>query len=75
MVTGERLTSTGPLQAGADPHGRLGHSPETNDAPCAPTLSADEPEDLRSIERAVAGHVGDAPQSDDLTIVYVAADR
>jgi serine phosphatase RsbU (regulator of sigma subunit) len=40
---------------------------------CAPELSADEPEDLKIIERAVAAHVGSAPQSDDLTIVYLSA--
>ena len=42
-------------------------------SPCEPGPSSDEPEDLKSIERAVQNHVGDAPQSDDLTIVYVAA--
>jgi sigma-B regulation protein RsbU (phosphoserine phosphatase) len=52
---------------------KFGHATESSESPCAPSLSADEPEDLKSIERAVAGHVGDAPQSDDLTIVYIAA--
>lgn len=42
-------------------------------SPCAPECSADDPEDLKRIERAVAEHVGSAPQSDDLTIVYLAA--
>lgn len=32
-----------------------------------------EPDDMMEIERAVSDHVGDAPQSDDLTIVYLAA--
>ena len=42
-------------------------------SPCGPELSPDEPEDLLTMERAVADHVGKAPQSDDLTIVYLAA--
>lgn len=44
-----------------------------NKSPCEPGPSTEEPEDLKSIERAVQTHVGDAPQSDDLTIVYVGA--
>lgn len=40
---------------------------------CAPGPCVDEPEDLKNIERAVALHVGSAPQSDDLTIVYLSA--
>ncbi len=78
-VTGRPATSTGPRSA-ADrvPHSaaadKFGHAEARDEDPCAPGLSFDEPEDLKSIERAVAGHVGDAPQSDDLTIVYVAAD-
>lgn len=45
----------------------------TQNPACAPDLSEDEPEDLKTMERAVQNHVGDAPQSDDLTIVYLAA--
>lgn len=33
----------------------------------------DEPDEMRHLEEAVSLHVGDAPQSDDLTIVYLAA--
>ena len=78
-VTGHKSSSTGP-RSSADRAAqkvsdeKFGHAMPCNDDPCAPSLSVDEPEDLKSIERAVAGHVGDAPQSDDLTIVYVAAD-
>lgn len=39
----------------------------------APVIVVPEPEDLLTMERAVADHVGKAPQSDDLTIVYLAA--
>jgi sigma-B regulation protein RsbU (phosphoserine phosphatase) len=42
-------------------------------APCAPELTEDDPEDLKSIEFAVHTHVGNEPQSDDLTIVYIGA--
>jgi hypothetical protein len=45
----------------------------TGSSPCAPEASENEPEDLKIIERAVAAHVGAAPQSDDLTIVYLSA--
>jgi phosphoserine phosphatase RsbU/P len=41
--------------------------------PCDPAPSATEPEDLRTLDVAVHEHVGDAPQSDDLTIVYLSA--
>jgi sigma-B regulation protein RsbU (phosphoserine phosphatase) len=41
--------------------------------PCDPSPSAIEPEDLRTLDVAVHEHVGDAPQSDDLTIVYLSA--
>jgi sigma-B regulation protein RsbU (phosphoserine phosphatase) len=33
----------------------------------------EDPEDLKTMERAVQSHVNGAPQSDDLTIVYLAA--
>jgi sigma-B regulation protein RsbU (phosphoserine phosphatase) len=52
---------------------KFGFKESEMDSPCAPSISIDEPEDLKSIERAVHDHVGDAPQSDDLTIVYLAA--
>ena len=42
-------------------------------SPCAPDCSPADPEDLKRLEYAVAQHVGSAPQSDDLTIVYLAA--
>lgn len=44
-----------------------------NESPCSPESSPVDPDDLKSIEQAVHEHVGDAPQSDDLTIVYLAA--
>lgn len=45
----------------------------SKNSPCAPDASVDEPEDMITIERAIQSHVGDAEQSDDLTIVYLAA--
>jgi sigma-B regulation protein RsbU (phosphoserine phosphatase) len=42
-------------------------------APCAPDLSHEDPEDLKVMEHAVHCHVGNEPQSDDLTIVYISA--
>ncbi len=41
-------------------------------AGCAPTIAQDSSE-MKHLEAAVQEHVGDAPQSDDLTIVYLAA--
>lgn len=38
-----------------------------------PDSGPEDPVELQTIERAVANHVGDAPQSDDLTIVYLSA--
>lgn len=38
-----------------------------------PDIASDEPEDLISMERAVEDHVAGAPQSDDLTMVFLAA--
>ncbi len=38
-----------------------------------PDPSPDEPEDLISMERAVEDHVAGAPQSDDLTMVFLVA--
>jgi serine phosphatase RsbU (regulator of sigma subunit) len=40
---------------------------------CEPDNTVEEPEDMKTIEMAIQSHVGDAPQSDDLTIVYLAA--
>ncbi len=40
---------------------------------CAPELSAEDPDDLKWMELAVRSHVAGAPQSDDLTIVYLSA--
>lgn len=45
----------------------------SKNSPCAPDVSEDAPEDMKTIELAIQSHVGDAPQSDDLTIVYLAA--
>ena len=42
-------------------------------SPCGPNIAPDEPEDLLSMERAVEDHVAGAPQSDDLTMVFLAA--
>lgn len=42
-------------------------------SPCGPGIAPDEPEDLVSMERAVEDHVAGAPQSDDLTMVFLAA--
>ena len=42
-------------------------------SPCGPDIAQDEPEDLVSMERAVEDHVAGAPQSDDLTMVFLAA--
>jgi sigma-B regulation protein RsbU (phosphoserine phosphatase) len=41
--------------------------------PCAAELSVEDPDDLKSMEHAVHLHVGNEPQSDDLTIVYIGA--
>ncbi len=41
--------------------------------PCAPELTSEDPDDLKWMELAVESHVGGAPQSDDLTIVYFSA--
>ncbi len=40
---------------------------------CAPELSDEDPDDLKWMELAVRSHVAGAPQSDDLTIVYLSA--
>lgn len=49
-------------------------NPETaRNLPFDPLLSSDDADDLKSIEIAVQGHVGNEPQSDDLTIVYLTA--
>ncbi len=45
----------------------------TETSVCAPDLAPDSPDDLIELEDAVATHVGDAEQSDDLTMVYLAA--
>ena len=39
---------------------------------CAPELSSEDPDVLKWMDMAVRTHVGKAPQSDDLTIVYLA---
>lgn len=44
-----------------------------NGESCASNYAEDEPEDLKTIERAVQNHVAGAPPSDDLTIVYLSA--
>ena len=41
-------------------------------AGCQPSVATDASE-MKHLEAAVQSHVGDAPQSDDLTIVYLAA--
>ena len=41
-------------------------------AGCSPSVAQDNSE-MKHLEAAVQDHVGDAPQSDDLTIVYLAA--
>ena len=41
-------------------------------AGCSPSVAQDSSE-MKHLEAAVQHHVGDAPQSDDLTIVYLAA--
>ena len=41
-------------------------------AGCNPSV-ADDSSEMKHLEAAVQNHVGDAPQSDDLTIVYLAA--
>ena len=48
-------------------HGIFGDS-----AGCAPAVE-EEISEMKHLEAAVEEHVGDAPQSDDLTIVYLAA--
>ncbi len=45
--------------------------PFANGVNCDPRYH--EPDSMRHLEDAVSLHVGDAPQSDDLTIVYLAA--
>jgi hypothetical protein len=42
-------------------------------SPCDPEPAVADPEDLRSLDVAVHRHVGNEPQSDDLTIVYLSA--
>ena len=41
--------------------------------PPAPDAPLEDPDDLREMEHAVHLHVGNEPQSDDLTIVYIEA--
>lgn len=41
--------------------------------PCDSDLSVEDPDDLKSLDHAVHLHVGNEPQSDDLTIVYIGA--
>jgi sigma-B regulation protein RsbU (phosphoserine phosphatase) len=77
-IIGAGRTSTGPrsnsLSGSSRDDQQFGRSEERCEDPGAPGLSVDEPEDLKSIERAVEAHVDGAPQSDDLTLVYVCAD-
>ncbi len=44
-----------------------------SEVPCPPPHMPNEPDDLVSMERAVENHVDGAPQSDDLTMVFLAA--
>ena len=46
---------------------------DPNASPCGPELSVYDPEDLQAMDCAVRLHVGNADQSDDLTIVYLSA--
>lgn len=59
-------TSANGTANGVPPLGPLG------EVGCDPEPS-DEPEEMRHLEEMVLNHVGDAPQSDDLTIVYLVA--
>ncbi len=62
-----------PVTAHAVSATESGAQPMALVSPCAPECSPSDPEDLKRMEYAVAAHVGTAPQSDDLTIVYLAA--
>ena len=61
----ESLQTPNPNAVG---HGKIFDGEAGCDNPNLP-----EPEEMRTLEDAVQNHVGDAPQSDDLTIVFLAA--
>ncbi len=67
---GEEFGMEGILQSLADPTPSNGSIFEDAIFDCEHTC---EPDDMKHLEEAVQTHVGDAPQSDDLTIVYLAA--
>lgn len=54
-------------------HSAISDSHLIHKASCAPELSVEDPEDLKVLDRAIESHVGNEPQSDDLTIVYLGA--
>jgi serine phosphatase RsbU (regulator of sigma subunit) len=56
--------------AANSPNGGLNDS---RNSPCDPEPAISDPQDLRSLDVAVHRHVGNEPQSDDLTIVYLSA--
>lgn len=65
--------STSAVAAATTPFLSLRRPRPFESSPCGPDLSPDEPEDLLSMERAVEIHVDGAPQSDDLTMVFLVA--
>ena len=70
----EEKSSTEKKETGSSTLEEARDTPSTSSSsPCAPDLSNASPDDLMEIESAVATHVGDAEQSDDLTMVYLAA--
>jgi sigma-B regulation protein RsbU (phosphoserine phosphatase) len=58
------------LTAAKNPRSGLNDS---RNSPCDPEPAISDPQDLRSLDVAVHRHVGNEPQSDDLTIVYLSA--
>jgi sigma-B regulation protein RsbU (phosphoserine phosphatase) len=63
-ITAKNDSATG------NPRGGLN---DARNSPCDPEPAIVDPQDLKSLDVAVHRHVGNEPQSDDLTIVYLSA--
>jgi len=62
------------LQSMGEPNGEgVTRSWSSTKLPVSDPGHEDDPEEMKHLEEMVSNHVGDAPQSDDLTIVYLAA--
>ncbi|HEX8234500.1 MAG TPA: GAF domain-containing SpoIIE family protein phosphatase [Abditibacteriaceae bacterium] len=65
-----QVAAVAEVPAAKNPRGGLNNS---RNSPCDPEPPISDPQDLRSLDVAVHRHVGNEPQSDDLTIVYLSA--